>query len=537
MNKTDKSYLLSVLFISICCASASNPLVRTAYGDVQGVRTDKSQQFLGIPYAAQPVGPLRWQKPTAPPAWEPRIYNATSHKPGCPQKYCSKYLPNASCPIQTSEDCLYLNIWTPLDATNTSGYPVMVFIHGGSFKWGSGSNFVYDGNNMASMGKVVLVNIDYRLGLLGFLYTGDGPDDAHGNYGIQDQRFALQWVQQNIANFGGDPNKVTLFGQSAGAQSTFIQMMSSKTDGLFRAAILESAPFAVPYREKDEALLLTDRVRELLKCSRTDIMTCMRSKSVEEINDVQEEITLKITAGKFNEYYEPIGPVIDGEELTVQPMAAATKGLFRKMPVVLGTTTEEARLFVYGIWKRNLTRAEYEAALAIVHPPRFEEIEKFYAPKPDLHDYRDELCEVCTDFLFTCANRNVTRNFLKNNDGQVYLYVFDHATVAHGEWGKDSFCEGHVCHAEELGYVFNNQFVGKPTTAEQQLANSMLIYWTNFAFSLDPNLAKRSPAFTWPKYVKNLTSTMHFLTPKNGLFPDYRSDFCKFWDTIGYEQK
>ncbi|XP_053402742.1 cAMP-regulated D2 protein-like [Mercenaria mercenaria] len=540
---------LILVLTAVFSVNSTDPIVRTLYGDVRGVRTDKSLQFLGIPYASPPTGVLRWTKPVVPSSWGPDVYNATSHKPGCPQKYCTTYLPNASCPLQMSEDCLYLNVWTPLDATRTSGYPVMVFIHGGSFKWGSGSNFIYDGNNLASGGEVVVVNMDYRLGgevvvvnmdyrlgLLGFLYTGDAPTDANGNYGIQDQRLALQWVQQNIGNFGGNPTKVTLFGQSAGAQSTFIHLMSSKTNGLFRAVIMESPPFAVPYREKEEALLLTERVRKILKCPERDIATCMRTKAVDEINDAQEEITLKVTAGKFNEYYEPIGPIIDGEELTTQPMLAASQGKFRNIPIIIGTTTEEARLFVYGAWKKNLTRTEYEAALAVVHPSHFEKIEEFYAPKPDLDDYRDDLCTVGTDFLFTCANRNATRNFLRSSNSHLYLYVFDHATVVHGGWGKEWFCEGHVCHAAELGYIFQNQLVGKPTSEEKQLASSMLMYWTNFAYSLDPNKGRLSPALTWPKYAMNVTSTMHFLTPKNNLLTNYRNGFCNFWDSVGYEQ-
>ena len=332
--------------------------------------------------------------------------------------------------------------------------------------------------------------------------------------------------------------QVTLFGQSAGAQSTFIHLMSNKTDSsLFRAAIMESAPFAVPYREKDEALFLTERIRKLLKCPEKDVMLCMRSKSVEEINDVQEEVSIKVTAGKFNEYYEPIGPIIDGEDLTTQPMIAAKQGNFKKIPLILGTTTEEGRLFVYGAWKPNLTRAEYEAALAIIHPSHFEDIEKFYKSKPDLLDYRDDLSVVCTDLLFTCANRNVTRNIFGNMEHPLYLYVFDHATVAHGGWGKDSFCEGHVCHAEELGYLFQNQLVGKATLEEEQLANNMLMYWTNFAYSLDPNTGRVSPELTWPNYTPNASTTMHFMTPKNIYLHDYRSSFCNFWDMVGYEQK
>lgn len=436
----------------------------------------------------------------------------------------------------TSEDCLYLNVWTPLDATNTSNYPVMVFIHGGSFKWGSGTNQMYDGNKLASGGKVVYMNMDYRVGLLGFLYTGDGEDDAHGNFGIQDQRLALQWVQQNIQNFGGDPNKVTLFGESAGAQSTFIHMMSPKSNGQFRAAIMESSPFAVPYRDKTDALDLTRRVRDILGCPEKDAIACLRSKTVDEINEAQEKITFKITAKKLNEYYEPIGPIVDGVELLMQPMAAAALGKYRKVPMILGTNTEEGRLFVYLIAKINLTRTEYETALAIIHPNHFEEIEKFYKTKPDQVDYRDDLSQVITDYLFTCANRNTTRNVAKRNAGASYMYVFDHATIARGGWGKDSFCEGHVCHGAELGYIFQNQIFGEPTPDEATLGESMLMYWTNFAYTLDPNVGLRSPSLTWPAYSANKTSTMHFVTPKNDLFNDYKEEYCNFWDAVGYNE-
>jgi len=155
--------------------------------------------------------------------------------------------------------------------------------------------------------------------------------------------------------------QVTLFGQSAGAQSVFIHLMSSLSFGLFRAAIVESSPFAVPYRTKDEARVLSDRVRELLKCRERDF-NCLLNKTVDEVNDAQQRVSFEITGGKFNLYFEPIGPIIDGTDITLQPLTAASLGKFRDIPTMLGTVSEEGRLFVYGSWKHVLNKDEYEAA-------------------------------------------------------------------------------------------------------------------------------------------------------------------------------
>ncbi|WAR11767.1 D2-like protein, partial [Mya arenaria] len=386
----------------------------------------------------------------------------------------------------TSEDCLYLNVWTPLDANVTSGYPVMAFLHGG----------------------------------------------ATGNYGILDQRLALQWIQTNIDAFGGDPFKVTLFGQSAGAQSVFIHVMSPPSNSLFRAAIVESAPFAVPYRTKDEARLLATKFRELLKCREGDFQ-CLLNKTVEEINDAQQDVTFKITGGKLDEYFEPIGPVVDGVDVPMQPMAAARLGKFRKLPLMLGTVTEEGRLFVYGAWKLNLKRTEYEAALAAIHPSHFEEVETEYPPS-DVPDLRDELCEVVTDYLFTCATRNVSENILKGGNSSTFLYVFDHATNGTGGWGKDTFCEGHVCHAEELAYIFQNSWV-KGTPDEGTLSQLMVLYWSNFAHSMNPSVGPRSPLLRWFPYSPGSKTIMHFKTPTPECITQFRKQQCDFWDTVGYE--
>ncbi|KAH3811992.1 cAMP-regulated D2 protein-like [Dreissena polymorpha] len=513
----------------------ASPIVKTTTGLVQGATSESAQEFLGIPFAQPPIGERRWADPTPALSWEPNILNATEKRPGCPQKFCTSFLPNTSCPTVTSEDCLFLNIWTPLDANATSGYPVMVFIHGGAFKWGSASNVVYDGSYLARDGRVVVVTIAYRIGLLGFLYTGDGKDDANGNFGINDQRLAMQWIQQNIANFGGDIHKVTLFGQSAGAQSVYIHLMTSETTGLFRAAIIESSPFAVPYRTKGEALLLSKKVCEYLNC-REDDLTCLRSKTSDEINDALQAVTFKITGRKLDEYFEPVGPVLNGNELHAQPMDAARMGIIRNIPIMVGTTTEEGRLFVYGAWRHNLTKAEYEAVLALLHPTHFEEVEKEY-PADDKPDLRDELSLVVTDYLFACATRNVTRNILNKGNTNVFLYVFDHATSARDVWGIDTFCEGHVCHAEEIEYIFGNKLSsGNFTEDELNLSGSMVTYWSNFAYTMNPNVGPRTSNLSWPSYDTKVDTLLYFKTPENKLLRNYKSDVCKFWDEIQYDE-
>lgn len=265
-------------------------------------------------------------------------------------------------------------------------------------------------------------------------------------------------------------------------------------------------------------------------------MECLRNKTVEEIEDAQDTISLKITAGKLNEYYEPMGPVVDGIDISSQPMYAAAKGLFLKIPIMIGTVTEEGRSFVYGAWKKNLTKAEFDTAIAVAHPEHNKDIQQLYSPKHDLTDYRDTMSTVVSDFLFTCATRNTTLNLVRYTEVDVYRYVFDHATESRGEWGKDKYCEGHVCHSEELRYVFGNYVNGTATTEEKALTESMMIYWSNFAYTLDPNDGKRSPGLIWPAYQFNTTSTMHFKTPNSSLIDDYRVEYCDLWDSFGFQE-
>ncbi|CAF1334908.1 unnamed protein product [Adineta steineri] len=213
--------LIFILTFSIQNICANEPAtVHTQYGDILGYQTNSARIFYGIPFAQPPVGTLRWQSPVPITKWDPKIINATQPPPACAQ--AESTITSIRTPAIMSEDCLYLNIFTPLCNTSSSTnlLPVMIFIHGGSFRSGSASESIYESEHFVNTTNTIIVLIQYRLGVLGFFTTGNGPNDIKGNYGILDQRLAIAWIKANINAFGGDPNEITLFGQSAGAQST-----------------------------------------------------------------------------------------------------------------------------------------------------------------------------------------------------------------------------------------------------------------------------------------------------------------------------
>ncbi|XP_072030165.1 crystal protein-like [Amphiura filiformis] len=256
------------------------PLVNTTYGIVQGVILDNGARgFLGVPYAAPPVGPLRWQPPQRPAKWD--MYNATHQPPGCPQ-ICND--PVDTCPLFYLEDCLYLDIYTPPNVNGSSNLPVMMFFHGGNFRNGGIASILFDGRLLTLLTNTVVVTTNYRLGALGYMTTScfRGQSCLTGNYGFMDQLAAMQFVHENIAAFGGDPNKVTLFGQSAGAQLVSLHLTNSKSDRYFQQAIIESSPFTIPYRHRTSSALQGDLTTALLNCLPGDL-NCLRKRSAKDV--------------------------------------------------------------------------------------------------------------------------------------------------------------------------------------------------------------------------------------------------------------
>jgi len=241
-----RSLLISLLIIGVIYCDES--IVQTKFGAVQGFVGEQYRSFAGIPFVAPPVNELRWTFPLPPPApWSPNTLQAINWRAGCPQKCL---LPPHTCPDTMSEDCLYLNIFTPRLANLTQPQPVMVFLPGGHFEQGTAGCTLYNASSMAAASNLVIVTVNYRLGFLGWLTT----EDLIGNFGFSDQIQALQWIKDNIAPFGGDPTQVTLFGQSAGATSLRAHLTSPSSKGLFHKVISQSDPFTLPMRDASDAI-------------------------------------------------------------------------------------------------------------------------------------------------------------------------------------------------------------------------------------------------------------------------------------------
>lgn len=241
----------------------------------------------------------------------------------------------------------------------------------------------------------------------------------------------------------------------------------------------------------------------------------------------------KPTSLKVLEFFEPLGPFVDGKIVPYEPVDAIQNNRIRKVPTMIGTVSEEARIFVYEAWGKVLNPEEYIAVLFATYPSHLDAMLQKY-PTSKTGDNRDILTKLGTDFIFTCAARNMSRNFVKNGQ-DVYRYVFSKSFSFNG-WGNFSYCDGHVCHGEEIAYVFHSadQSGFNFKTDEEDLSNQMIAYWTNFAWTSDPNKGPNAVKLQWPKY-DSMSKNMNFLTPNNAIVDSYNSELCDFWDSIGYK--
>ena len=307
--------------------------------------------------------------------------------------------------------------------------------------------------------------------------------------------------------------------------------MSPKSIGLFHKVILESPPSGLPYKYPAEARLLGDNVRRLLRCREGDV-ACMRSKPLSEVLDIQAFVRLQPASLNLLDLFENIGPVIDGNDVPANPRDASNMDKIRHYPIMIGTVTEEARPFVYGVVKFNLTKDEYKTIILATYPSHSVQMYDKYPAPEGATDLRDTLTQLFTDYLFTCPNRNNSYNLLKFGETLVYRYIFDHAMVYSESWASLTFCRGHVCHAAELPFVYDNLL--NHTVEEGQLALRMLSYWTNFAHTADPNSGPNPNVPGWPTNDRKLLK--YFQTPADEVALDYRKDYCDFWDYIGYDR-
>jgi carboxylesterase type B len=531
--------------------------LRTSSGPVCGMKSTATiagpgnvtaSAYLGIPYAVPPVGPLRWQYSTPFNGSDP--LQATAYGNECPQTVVStastasgsQCTDGKSLGSGESEDCLYLNVWVPSGMTASSRLPVMAFIHGGAFYQGSGgspssspagapSGNLYDGTYLAATGKVIVVTFNYRLGALGFLAQG-----GNYNFGFADQILALDWVRTNIASFGGDPRRVTLFGESAGAKSVGLHVLASpRSAGLFQAALMESNALGLHYKSTGQS----QKVSSGLCASRASL--CTTATSACDLVEAQRAFMaaqplsfLSISNGMWE-------PTVDHVYVTGQPIASAAR---LSVPLLLGTNHDEGTAFVYqaedtaSIANNDLHSATYASLLdqqfGAANSKKIRSRERYRCGGSS--NCTNPLVNVVTDFAFTCANRHLAIQATGGAKSHpLYLYQFDQVS-GFNLWAHEQpavpQCTGLVCHADELPYVFNTAWqlsnLISFTPPEESLAQTVGGYWTSFA-------NRRNPGALWPLFKPKRTYLLLSESSSKANDPLNATANCSsLWDGIGY---
>ncbi|HZF53891.1 MAG TPA: carboxylesterase family protein [Polyangiaceae bacterium] len=506
-------------------ADASDPLVApTVHGAVRGKKDGDVLAFLGVPYAAPPVGPLRFKAPEAPACWED-VRDATAFGSACVQN-----MPTGG--AAGTEDCLYLNIWTP--AKSGPPRPVLFFVHGGALLFGSGAQDlffeetgnIYRGQTLASEHDVVVVTINYRLAELGFLahpsLTKEDPNGSSGNYGPLDQIAALRWVKDNIAAFGGDPSRVMLFGESAGGLSTCLLMSSPLAKGLFSSAIIESGGCSVASREGRYAQ--GTAIVDTVGCTGSpDVPSCLRGQDVDAFRvPPPTGINLFLADSDINSAWDmPFGPNLDGYVFEEQPLQAIREGRHNKVPLAVGSNATEFELFI-PIGTVN-SCGDYWTLIGAIFGGLADEVLAQYS----CFDYplpRRAAVAVGTDFMFTCPARRILRATLSGGTPAAYRYYYPHKYSNSPLTALKSF------HAAELPFVFRTfDVLGyEPTAGDTALSKAMGGYWTRFAAAGDPN---GGADLLWPAYGE-VSDTALVLDDSLSTQSSIASDHCDFWDSL-----
>ncbi|XP_049623167.1 neuroligin-3 isoform X1 [Suncus etruscus] len=585
-----RSLCLTLWFFSLVLKASTQapaPTVNTHFGKLRGARVPLPSemlgpvdQYLGVPYAAPPIGEKRFLPPEPPPSWS-GIRNATHFPPVCPQNIHTA-VPEVMLPVwftanldivatyiqEPNEDCLYLNVYVPTedgsgakkqgedladndgdedeDIRDSGAKPVMVYIHGGSYMEGTGN--MIDGSVLASYGNVIVITLNYRVGVLGFLSTGDQA--AKGNYGLLDQIQALRWVSENIAFFGGDPHRITVFGSGIGASCVSLLTLSHHSEGLFQRAIIQSgsalSSWAVNYQPVKYTSLLADKVG----CNvldTVDMVDCLRQKSAKEL--VEQDI-------QPARYHVAFGPVIDGDVIPDDPEILMEQGEFLNYDIMLGVNQGEGLKFVEGVVdpEDGVSGTDFDYSVSnfvdnLYGYPEgkdtLRETIKFmytdWADRDNPETRRKTLVALFTDHQWVEPSV-VTADLHARYGSPTYFYAFYHhcQSLMKPAWSD-------AAHGDEVPYVFGVPMVG-PTDLfpcnfsknDVMLSAVVMTYWTNFAKTGDPNKpvpqdtkfihtkANRFEEVAWSKYNPRDQLYLHIgLKPR--VRDHYRATKVAFW--------
>nr|XP_040018493.1 carboxylesterase 5A-like isoform X1 [Gasterosteus aculeatus aculeatus] len=502
------AFLLPVLIaIAQSAPGSDDPVVSLEKGQIRGQygmakgTGRRVAQYLGLPFSRPPIGPLRFAAPQDTEPWEGEK-DCTRQPPMCIQDpetvvSVSRTMSMRYTPPEVSEDCLYLNIYTPAEATKGDKLPVMVWIHGGGLSMGAASQF--DGAPLAAYENIVVVIIQYRLGILGFFSTGD--EHARGNWGFMDQLAALRWVQENIEAFGGDPQTVTVAGESAGGISASILTLSPQARGLFQRAIFQSGVATLGTYTTKHPLGHAKIVANLTGCnfsSTEEVVACMRGKSKEELVDATKKMRIFL------------GAVVDGVFLTDTAEELLKRREVLRVPVMMGLTNHEfgwilPKIFLPPGWENGMNRETVLALMNMVNPTGASSANDLIADEymkdaQTPEEIRDAFTEIVGDLLMTLPVLNVA-GYHSDAGIPVYMYEFVYSADIHKS-NRPSFVKAD--HADDVGFVFGAcfwsghiQITGIITAEDERLCRTMMSYWGSFTRTGSPN----GPGLVaWPPY-------------------------------------
>jgi para-nitrobenzyl esterase len=532
-----------VILLSISAAALAlqraEDTVTTSFGCLQGVleTATSTRSFHGIPYAKAPIGALRFVDPSPWDSKWPSTRDATKAGPQC--------ISNSQ-KSNSAEDCLFINVHTPINATASSNLPVLLFIHGGSFVEGAGSD--YDGSVLAERQNVVVATINYRLGSFGFLQLADSPTSGAGesgrgargkvasplhqrltlvlsplppppapaNFGLKDQRQAMKWAQGEIGSFGGDPAKVMVFGESAGAISVQLHTVMTRSDKLFTHALSESGFLSTapqPWAQKNAATYAAAAGCPAGAAGRA----CLQGKPVATLLAASE----KTSPGKGNPFVVPgWGPSVDGVEFSADSLALVARGQLNDVTIIAGSNTDEGWLFAP---QGDMTAEQYTTFATEVlfghgkpfNQTQLDAVMKQYPPTPP--NSRPAAVAMVGDLTFVCGTRYLARVATAYASAPPRIYHFNVPTA------------GLVLHASELPYVFN---YGRKTPEHQLVADGMGRLWASFV--------KGGPAEAeWPVYANATDTNILFqadVNPSGGFKTETgrRQEYCDFWEGLLY---
>jgi para-nitrobenzyl esterase len=500
--------------------TSTDPLVvATTRGLVRGKRVASTVAFLGIPFAMPPVGALRFAPPAEAACWSGTLAT-TAYGSACPQKN------QDTGHVDGNEDCLTLNVWTP-NADKAARLPVLVFLYGGGHLTGSSNEVIltnlYDGQALATREQAVVVTPNYRLGALGFFadpsLDAENPKGVSGNQGTLDQIAALQWVQNNIAAFGGDPTRVMLFGESAGAIDVCTLMASPLAAGLFNSALMESGACGARTQAAQKAT--SAALAQKLGCT-TDVAHCMRGLTAEQViaatesfNDVLKDLILFKPADRLAGSM-PWTSSVDGYVLPDFPLTVIAAGSHNKVPLIVGSNANEAAIMAP---PGPRLCSQYQSDMKTIFGTNADQVLKEYPCQ--FWQPRQAQMDVMTDFLFTCTARHAARAAAPS--ASVFRYFFTHGSAS----GLDALLGAY--HSLELAYVFHT-FGAKgytPTAGEQTLANNIEDYWGSLAATLSP----ATKGLAWPSYTAASEQVLQ-LDLSLSASTDVRPAKCDFWDSL-----